>query len=299
MALGVHTQILRTKRVSKENDESKAAKRNKLATRRVSFAPDDELETRHLYSPKVRACWRQDGSCSVCLAVPSAHAGLTMCTSASWCSTPCMVPAQLQDRAAAALAAARDLADANGAIGPAGQLQTATASPRQDLFAFKPPFGAGAGAGGGPPPASPGDMLMLMSPLSMDLTNNTFQQHMGGLTNQLQGYGAGTGAGPAYDGGLGPTGGADYTRNITLNVPNLATLVEEDEELAYDTSHDALQQQRPAQALPYGAPMDGACSACTPCMHGLHAVATMTILQCTRNAVVGCLRVMLHVAYMR
>jgi hypothetical protein len=40
-------QILR-KRANKEN-EDREARRNKLRGRRVSFAPDDGLETMHLY----------------------------------------------------------------------------------------------------------------------------------------------------------------------------------------------------------------------------------------------------------
>ena len=40
-------QILR-KRANKENDD-REARRNKLRGRRVSFAPDDGLETMHLY----------------------------------------------------------------------------------------------------------------------------------------------------------------------------------------------------------------------------------------------------------
>lgn len=45
-------QILR-KREDKENDPAREAKRSKMRSRRVSFAPDDELETMHLYQ-KVR-----------------------------------------------------------------------------------------------------------------------------------------------------------------------------------------------------------------------------------------------------
>lgn len=41
-------QILR-KREDKENDPAREAKRSKMRSRRVSFAPDDELETMHLY----------------------------------------------------------------------------------------------------------------------------------------------------------------------------------------------------------------------------------------------------------
>lgn len=48
-------QILR-KREDKENDPAREAKRSKMRSRRVSFAPDDELETMHLYQ-KVRGCW--------------------------------------------------------------------------------------------------------------------------------------------------------------------------------------------------------------------------------------------------
>eukprot|EP00983_Pelagomonas_calceolata_P098135 1158314-Pelagomonas_calceolata.AAC.11 len=46
------SSILR-KRANKENEGNREGKRPKLPSRRVSFAPDDELSTMHLY-PKVR-----------------------------------------------------------------------------------------------------------------------------------------------------------------------------------------------------------------------------------------------------
>lgn len=79
------------------------------------------------------------------------------------------------------------------------------------------------------PPAvlpSPG----ALSPLSMDLTNNSFEQgHMAAAMAQAAGH-------PGLAGALLPAQHqqqyhhADFTRNITMNVPNLSTLVEEDEE---------------------------------------------------------------------
>ncbi len=41
-------QVLRKRAANKEN-EDREVRRNKLRGRRVSFAPDDELETMHLY----------------------------------------------------------------------------------------------------------------------------------------------------------------------------------------------------------------------------------------------------------
>ncbi|KXZ55907.1 hypothetical protein GPECTOR_2g1458 [Gonium pectorale] len=55
-------QILR-KRLNKENDDTYGAKlnkRNKLANRRVSFAPDEELETKHIFKERGRASGGED-----------------------------------------------------------------------------------------------------------------------------------------------------------------------------------------------------------------------------------------------
>ncbi|KAG2451519.1 hypothetical protein HYH02_004117 [Chlamydomonas schloesseri] len=169
--------ILR-KRPNKENEDAavKAAKRKNLRERRVSFAPDDELETKHIFKED----FSRDDRNSPELRVPSPldPAGISAAAGA----TDMMPPAQLYS-----------------------------------------------GHGSGEPPSvlpSPG----ALSPLSMDLTNNSFEQgHMAAAMAQASGH-------PGLAGALLPAQHqqqyqhADFTRNITMNVPNLSTLVEEDEE---------------------------------------------------------------------
>ncbi|GIL65972.1 hypothetical protein Vafri_19614 [Volvox africanus] len=176
--------ILR-KRANKENEDAtgKLNKRNKLAKRRVSFAPDDELETKHIF--------KEDS-----------------------------------DRNSTG-----DLASTRGLAPP--QAETAAAAPEDhanrqlmsDTLAVLP---------------SPNNL----SPLSMDLTNNSIEQLCAGTTTAAPGPGpikgstvGGTAAGSSVQPPLQQPlhslhhQQARYTRmNITINVPNLSTLVEEDEE---------------------------------------------------------------------
>ncbi|PNH11293.1 hypothetical protein TSOC_001895, partial [Tetrabaena socialis] len=167
--------ILR-KRQNKENeDAAKMAKRNKLASRRVSFAPDDELETKHIFKEDSRD---RNSTGEFPMPSPLGPAPTELDTQPPYHAQPLQLPG--------------------------GQ------------FATVP---------------SPGGL----SPLSMDLTNNSFEQQ-GGTAAAMA---------PAPNGrpasGLLPPQHqqpqqhhhhyhADYTRNITMNVPNLSTLVEEDEE---------------------------------------------------------------------
>ncbi|KAG2445851.1 hypothetical protein HXX76_000455 [Chlamydomonas incerta] len=171
--------ILR-KRPNKENEDVavKAAKRKNLRERRVSFAPDDELETKHIFKED----FSRDDRNSPELRVPSP-------------------------------------------LDPAGI--SAAGGPMDTM----PPAQLYGGHGSAEPPAglpSPG----ALSPLSMDLTNNSFEQgNMAAAMAQAAGN-------PGLAGALLPAQHhhqqqyhhADFTRNITMNVPNLSTLVEEDEE---------------------------------------------------------------------
>eukprot|EP00195_Chlamydomonas_chlamydogama_P012601 CAMPEP_0202909496 /NCGR_PEP_ID=MMETSP1392-20130828/49447_1 /ASSEMBLY_ACC=CAM_ASM_000868 /TAXON_ID=225041 /ORGANISM="Chlamydomonas chlamydogama, Strain SAG 11-48b" /LENGTH=188 /DNA_ID=CAMNT_0049599257 /DNA_START=32 /DNA_END=595 /DNA_ORIENTATION=+ len=160
------SSILR-KRADKEN-EAKDAKRSKMRGRRVSFAPDPELETMHLFHKDVRQQSEDmqltdDITNGIAQAMPWNLSGLQ--------PEPAPAKAVVQPTNAA---------------------------------------------------ASPG-----MSPLSMDLTNNSveFQQAYNRQPHtslqQLQ---------PAA------RGAHEYTHNITQNVPGLSTLVEEDEEANFDAS---------------------------------------------------------------
>ncbi|EFJ50672.1 hypothetical protein VOLCADRAFT_88436 [Volvox carteri f. nagariensis] len=165
MALLV-AQILR-KRLNKENEDvtAKLQKRGKLANRRVSFAPDDELETKHIF--------KED------------------------------------------FPIARDLCTAQVAAAPHTHIDDQIGS---DHLAA----------------------LENLSPQSMELTNNGLEQPCA-ATVQVPGPGPVESTGIAVTGIEPPseyqTHGhyqqrAVYARNldITLNVPNLSTLVEEDEE---------------------------------------------------------------------
>lgn len=108
-------------------------------------------------------------------------------------------------------------------------VQQQAAQAQADPFSFKPPSYAAATS------QSPG-----FSPLSMDLTNNSFD------TNQMRGSQQG---GSQQWQAAAPSPGGDYfTRNITGNIPNLSTLVEEDEECGYEVSQQGQQQQQ--QAVP-------------------------------------------------
>ncbi|KAG2500883.1 hypothetical protein HYH03_001643 [Edaphochlamys debaryana] len=178
--------ILR-KRLNKENEDAavKAAKRNKLANRRVSFAPDDELETKHIFGREDSRDERANTTAELAIVSP----GVVGLPPGAGGSDPLAGPH----------------ASAYG-----GQL------PPPDHMGTLP---------------SPGGL----SPLSMDLTNNSYDQ--GAMAAMAQ---AGGGQGLALEGALLPSQQqhphqhhrhhADYTRNITMNVPNLSTLVEEDEE---------------------------------------------------------------------
>ncbi|GLI59078.1 hypothetical protein VaNZ11_000762 [Volvox africanus] len=176
--------ILR-KRANKENEDAtgKLNKRNKLAKRRVSFAPDDELETKHIF---------KEDSDRNSTGDPASTRGLG--------------PAQ----AKIAVAAPEDQAN------------------RQfmgDTLAVLP---------------SPNNL----SPVSMDLTNNSIDQLCAGTMTAAPGPGPIKGSaveGAAASLSLPPPlqqpfqslhpQHARYTRmNMTINVPNLSTLVEEDEE---------------------------------------------------------------------
>lgn len=141
-----------------------------------------------------------------------------------------------------------------------------------------------------------GDALMMMpdldsnlSPLSMDLTNNSIdsrllqqgqeqqlQQHTsnlylselqqqheqggsGGVEQQEQGGSHASGQPGTNHGSYPLYGGADFTRNITCNVPALSTLVEEDEE-AGDLVSEQQQSGSPMQLtgeMNNGASMQG------------------------------------------
>ncbi|GIL84519.1 hypothetical protein Vretifemale_13087 [Volvox reticuliferus] len=175
--------ILR-KRANKENEDvtGKLNKRNKLAKRRVSFAPDDELETKHIF--------KEDSDRNSAGDLPAGHG-----TGPAQAVAAAAIPDDHENR-----------------------------QPMGDPLAVLP---------------SPDNL----SPLSMDLTNNSIEQLCAGTT-------AAPGPGPAKGSTVGGTAGgsslrpqsqhpahslrhqhAPYTRmNITMNVPNLSTLVEEDEE---------------------------------------------------------------------
>eukprot|EP00775_Hariotina_reticulata_P001252 gene1252-1592_t len=108
----------------------------------------------------------------------------------------------------------------------------------------------------GTEPPHPTDHYMLspgMSPMSMDLTNDTLQQQVaapfGSNENDsftFSNYGAlGSDMGVAAGGGLIGGFGAvkDGTQNITDKVPGLSTLVEEDEEQLYETSSEGVAME--------------------------------------------------------
>ncbi|GFR46901.1 hypothetical protein Agub_g8547 [Astrephomene gubernaculifera] len=179
--------ILR-KRLDKENEDAhgKAVKRVR-GNRRVSFAPADELETKHIFKQDFR-----DDHPSTAEIDASPVGGL--------------------------IAAA-------GAVNP---LPTLNAQPEAAQH-------AGLNLAVLPSPEQP-------SPLSMDLTNNSFEQQGPVAASMVSGTAAG---GDAAGLTLQPShyqhshGHHEYTRNITMNVPNLSTLVEEDEE-EYDATSGAV-----------------------------------------------------------
>ena len=94
------------------------------------------------------------------------------------------------------------------------------------------------------PPASPG--ADLLSPLPMDLTNNSFDLLQ---LQQQQHHVHPPAAGPSV-------GQPEFTKNITLSIPALSTLVEEDEEAGLETGGSVLQQSRPPQGFDVTASME-------------------------------------------
>lgn len=201
-------QILR-KRANKENEGRDAGKKTKMRGRRVSFAPDDELETMHLYhkvqGEALARCRPQACRASPASSPTNAHTGV-VCMQGDRLQTP-----QRDDDMATSdeLAARIPLAQAQQNI----------------------PFGAGPSRPSAQGPNT-GDLLMLSpmlapSPMSMELTNNSLD--LGGLQPGAQQQAQ---AGAAQRGGLP---GFDFTTNITSAVPALSTLIEEDEEGADDS----------------------------------------------------------------
>lgn len=98
------------------------------------------------------------------------------------------------------------------------------------------------GLGLGAAPSSPG--ANLLSPLSMDLTNNSIDvPHMAHMQQQAQQQPVGVAGALAP---IQPQAGTEFTRNITSAIPALSTLVEEDEEAGLDSGY-ALPNQATSQ----------------------------------------------------
>ncbi|KAF5836940.1 hypothetical protein DUNSADRAFT_5217 [Dunaliella salina] len=186
------SSILR-KRANKENESNREGKRPKLPSRRVSFAPDEELSTMHLYQKKDdsedQVQVTEDLAAHMPYGAPNPLLPLQDTTNAN----------AVNAHAAAAAAPAAALTPHNNQL---IQLDGATG----DLF----------------------------SPLSMDLTNNSFelQRHQ---HQQLLPYPQRSPqimpppppappAPPAFV--PQPPMPSEYTRNITSAIPALSTLVE-------------------------------------------------------------------------
>ncbi|KAI8473292.1 MAG: hypothetical protein J3K34DRAFT_519130 [Monoraphidium minutum] len=196
------SSILRGKRAVAQDNAGGGKRRFKsLSGRRVSFAPDDELETMHLFTDK---------------------------------NTPSPLPHQQPD--AQPLGELQNLVHAGGAAGtPAGQRQ-----PRFDASA-SPGFGkGGAAAAAASPGGAPFSPTMSME-LTNDAIQQEAAAAAAAAAARGGGDAARgdddmsltldvSGGVGAPGGGLG--GGAldTATFNITENVPGLSTLVEEDEE---------------------------------------------------------------------
>jgi hypothetical protein len=133
-----------------------------------------------------------------------------------------------------------------------------------------------------------------MSPMSMDLTNDTLQQQMaapfGGNENEsftFSNYGTlGAAVGVAAGNGLssGSGAGKDGTQNITDKVPGLSTLVEEDEEQLYDTSSEGVAMELTGNTdvqQVTGGLLPGALSALS-CLHHAWQLCLCTMLRACR-----------------
>ncbi|KIY96870.1 hypothetical protein MNEG_11094 [Monoraphidium neglectum] len=201
--------ILRGKRAAAQGDGGGKRRFKSLSGRRVSFAPDDELETMHLFTDK---------------------------------KTPSPLPQQ--QAGTQPLGELQNLV--HGTPSQQGAPQAAARQPRFDS-SHSPVFGAGGkGGAAAAAAASPGGPF---SPtMSMEITNDTIQQEAAAIAAAADAAARGTpsrfrGAGGGGDddmsltldgGAPGGAAGAGYdgtgTFNITDNVPGLSTLVEEDEE---------------------------------------------------------------------
>ncbi|GBF91718.1 hypothetical protein Rsub_04022 [Raphidocelis subcapitata] len=193
------SSILRAKRAAGQEAGGGKRRAKSFGGRRVSFAPDDELETMHLFTDK---------------------------------NTPSPLPNQQQlaggdtqplgELQNLVHASMQSVAAAGAGFG-AFDKPDAPAQPRFE--SQSPAFTASGGAGAAAGAASP------FSPVSMDITNDTLQQDAAAAA-------AAAARAPdadlslTFDGGAGGLGLGDGTGtfNITDHVPGLSTLIEEDEE---------------------------------------------------------------------
>ena len=187
-------QILKRKLAAEEAQQRRRSLRQK--GRRVSFAPDEELETMHLYP--VQVC-RQAGSFAL--------------GCAEFLSQECI----LQDKGSPVLSQeAQPFSEQN--------------LNRQQEPSFNPWPAKQTHAYGGE--GSP-----MLSPMSMELTNDTLQQaggmpFLGAAGNDTDSF--------SFH-GFNQT--KEGTHNITDNVPGLSTLVEEDEEAFAAAARDSSYQE--------------------------------------------------------
>eukprot|EP00878_Enallax_costatus_P045244 GHUV01054300.1.p1 GENE.GHUV01054300.1~~GHUV01054300.1.p1 ORF type:complete len:421 (+),score=126.22 GHUV01054300.1:532-1794(+) len=181
-------QILRKRAAQDEQAQRRRSLRAK-GSRRVSFAPDDELETMHLFKTDKQSPLPSQDTLPLAELVQN-H----------------MQPPQHEM-----------LANLWHPEKPAAGINQAFDS-AEDQFVMQSPA---------MPAQSPG-LTGGLSPMSMELTNDTLQQ-----TGSLPFAAADDGSG-VNRGQYGSAGFRDATHNITDNVPCLSTLVEEDEDELYD-----------------------------------------------------------------
>ena len=269
----VHAQILRKRAANKEN-EDREVRRNKLRGRRVSFAPEDGLETMHLYDKVSCAPF-----CRWLAASGTKSRRLGFLTAAN----AALPHACAQDKVNQGRQERLD--DTDDLL--AGGISTAVPYGASGLPMMDPDSGAvpeSPAPGLGGPPASPTHT----TPLSMDLTNHLSLQSLQGGSGRKQPRSASKAAAnprpsprksprrsqapssssqpddpPAVAAGNGGSGGSqEFTRNITMSVPALSTLVEEDEDgmmMMMMLESGCKGGSQPGEASPYDMLLESGC----------------------------------------